>query len=155
MAMNKVDIIEYEDQYHGAFQAMNVEWLDQYNLKESHDLMMLNAPRKHILDNGGFIFLARAGEQIVGSSALLKGGDGSYELAKMTVTPLFRNRGISKLLMGACLERARAMGASRIVLFSNHQLKAAIALYEQYGFKHIPVIDSPFTTADVKMELIL
>jgi hypothetical protein len=28
-------------------------------------------------------------------------------------------------------------------------------LYEKYGFQHVPVVDSPFLTADVRMELVL
>jgi hypothetical protein len=34
-------------------------------------------------------------------------------------------------------------------------LKTALALYEKYGFQHVAVEDSPFATADVKMELVL
>jgi hypothetical protein len=32
-------------------------------------------------------------------------------------------------------------------------LQTALGLYEKFGFQHIEVLDSPFETADVKMEL--
>jgi GNAT superfamily N-acetyltransferase len=73
----------------------------------------------------------------------------------MAVAPSARGKGISRLLMEQCLGKAKQLNAICILLYSNSQLKTAIALYEKYGFKHIPVTDSPFVTADVKMELYL
>jgi putative acetyltransferase len=149
-----IDIISYEDKFQPAFKAMNLEWLDRYNLTEQPDLDILNDPRQTILNTGGAIFLARVGEEIIGSAALIH-DHGLYELGKMAVAEPYRNRGISRLLIEKCIEEAKAKGASKIVLFSNHQLKAALGLYEKYGFQYIPVEDSPFLTADIKMELIL
>lgn len=151
----QVAIIEYEEKFQPDFYRLNREWLDSYNLTESHDLMILDDPRGTILNNGGAIYLAAVGDVIVGSAALIKEHDGVYELAKMAVTKEWQGRGISKLLLEACLARAKAIQASRLTLFSNHQLTTAIHLYERYGFRHVPVTDSPFSTADIKMELSL
>jgi putative acetyltransferase len=150
-----IEIIEFEDTYAAAFKTMNLEWLDKYHLTESHDLMVLNDPKGTIIDNGGCIFLAREGEEIAGSAALMKEHEGVYELAKMTVTKKYQGRGISKLLLQRCLQEAKNIQAKKIILFSNHQLQTALKLYEQFGFRNIPVEDSPFLTADVKMELLL
>jgi len=152
---NPCQIIEYADQYQRAFKELNIEWLDRYHLTESHDLQILDDPRKTILERGGVIYLAKIENGIVGSAALIKEHDDVYELAKMAVATDYRGMGISKLLLEKCLEKARELKASKIILFSNHQLKAALGLYEKYGFKHVPVVDSPFLTADVKMELVL
>ena len=73
----------------------------------------------------------------------------------MAVTTLWQGKGISKLLLEKCLGTAKNAGAERITLFSNHKLQTAINLYEKYGFRHIEVVDSPFETADIKMELVL
>lgn len=149
-----MEIISYEDRYHDAFRTLNLEWLEHYNLTESHDLMVLDDPRGTIIDRGGYIWLAKEGEEIVGTAALMKEHDNIYELAKMAVNTAWRGKGISKLLITSCLEKAKEIGASRVILFSNHQLQTALALYEKFGFRHIDVTDSPFETADVKMELI-
>jgi GNAT superfamily N-acetyltransferase len=135
------------------FRRLNLEWLDHYNLTESHDLMVLDDPTGTILDRGGVIYLAESDKQIVGSAALMKEEEGVYELAKMAVTESFRGKGISKLLIEKCLDAARALGARKVTLFSNHQLTTALHLYQQYGFRHVELKDSPFETADVKMEL--
>jgi N-acetylglutamate synthase-like GNAT family acetyltransferase len=147
-------IINYTDTYALDFKRINVEWLEKYNLLEDHDLQMLDDPRGTIINSGGVIYLAEDNGSIIGSAALIHEHDGIYELAKMTVVPTWRGKGISKLLLEKCIDTARTLGAKKIVLFSNDQLQTAIALYQQYGFKHIAVTDSPFTTANVKMELV-
>ncbi|HEY3405463.1 MAG TPA: GNAT family N-acetyltransferase [Ohtaekwangia sp.] len=149
------EIIEYENRYQPSFKALNVEWLEQYNLLESHDLEILNDPEKLILENGGAIYLVRAGDEIIGSAALMKEHEGVFELVKMAVAKSYQKMGISKILLEKCIVKARELRGERIVLFSNHQLKAALALYEKFGFISIPVENSPFATADIKMELIL
>ena len=101
------------------------------------DLLMLNKPRETILKPGGAIFLAKTKDEVIGSAALISAHDGLYELAKMTVVPSWQGRGISKLLLEKCLERARLLGAKKIVLFSHHKLEAALQLYIQYGFVHV------------------
>lgn len=148
-----MEIINYEDRYHSDFKQLNLEWLDKYNLTESHDLMVLNDPKGTILDRGGFIWLAKADDEIVGSAALMKETDGTFELAKMSVAEAWRGKGISKLLIETCINKAREIGAKKLSLFSNHQLQTALKLYEKYGFRHVEVKDTPFKTADVKMEL--
>jgi putative acetyltransferase len=150
-----IKIIPYRSEHHAIFKQLNLEWLDKYNLTESHDLMVLDDPQATILDRGGFIWLAFADDKVVGSAALMKEHEGEYELAKMAVTADYRGRGISKLLIEACLAKAKEIGAKKLLLFSNHQLQTALKLYEKYGFYHVAVEDSPFETADVKMELVL
>ena len=150
-----IEIIEYEDRYHEKFRSLNLVWLDKYKLTEEPDLMVLNDPRGTIINNGGYIWLARQDGEIIGSSALIKEHDGVFELAKMAVAEPWQGKGISKLLIEVCLNKAREVGASKVELFSNHQLLAALKLYERYGFKHVSMKDRPFVTADVKMELIM
>ena len=154
-----VSIIEYSPRYLADFRQLNLEWLERYGLLESHDTEMLDDPQAAILDLGGYICLASIDGTIVGTAGLVpvqpSGPGNVYELVKMSVAPSFRGQGISKLLVRHCLDKARAIGVSRLVLFSNSQLQTAISLYTQFGFQHVPVEDSPFQTADVKMELIL
>ena len=153
--MTNIEIIEYEDIYHDEFRTINLHWLDKYGLTEEPDLLVLNDPRGTIIKNGGYIWLARSDGKIIGSSALIKEHDGVYELAKMSVAEPWQGKGISKLLIEVCLQKAAEIKAKKIELFSNHQLLPALKLYERYGFKHIEMKDSPFVTADVKMELVL
>ena len=148
-----MEIIGYEDRHKEDFGRLNLEWLNKYNLAESHDLEVLDDPRGTIINRGGCVFLAMEGATIAGTAALMKEHDGVYELAKMGITEKMRGKGFSKLLIATCLNKAKEIGAKRLILFSNHQLQTALKLYEKFGFHHVEVKDSPFETADVKMEL--
>ena len=150
-----INIIPYEPHHAAIFKQLNLEWLDKYNLTESHDLMVLDDPQGTILDRGGVILLAEHEGEIIGTVALMKEHDNEYELAKMAVAPRMQGRGISKILITAILEAAKTIGVEKLILFSNHQLVAALSLYKKFGFNHVDVTGSPFTTADVKMELVL
>ena len=150
-----IEIIDYSGEYANDFRALNLEWLDKYNLTESHDLEVINHPKESILDRGGYIFLAKEGEKIIGTAGIANEGDSVYELVKMTVAPAFRGRGISKMLIEKCLEKARELKAKKVFLYSNSQLQTAISLYKKYGFVHVDASNSPLVTADIKMEMTL
>jgi putative acetyltransferase len=145
-------VINYEDKYQSDFKSLNLEWLVKFNLLEDRDLEALDNPREAILKQGGVIYLALISGQVVGSAAVIKEHD-EYELAKMAVANEYRGQGISKILLNRCLEYTKSQGANKLMLYSNSQLKSALALYKSYGFKEIELKDSPFVTADVKMEL--
>jgi putative acetyltransferase len=151
--MQDVEIIGYDDKYASDFKKINLEWLVKYSLKEELDVFQLDNPRGRILDSGGVIYLARVGNEIVGSAALINEDNGVYELAKMAVRPAWQGRGISSLLLQKCLTKAKELGAKTLILFSHTSLTSAIGLYQKYGFKHVDVTDSPFATANVKMVL--
>lgn len=146
-----INIINYEDKYHADFKRLNMIWLEEHNLLEQHDIDVLDNPRHYILDDGGALFLAKHGDEIVGTGALAKMEDGVYELVKMSVSPSMRGAGIGKMLLLHCVNKARELGVKQLILYSSSKLQAAVKMYEKYGFTHIPLIDSPFVTADVKM----
>src|SRR6185369_6860136 len=148
-----IEIIDYSGEYANDFRELNLEWLDKYNLTESHDLEVINHPKEAILDNGGYIFLARDGDKIIGTAGIANEGDSIYELVKMTVAPEFLGMGISKMLIERCLDKAKELKAKKVFLYSNSQLQTAISLYKKYGFVHVDATNSPLVTADVKMEL--
>jgi ribosomal protein S18 acetylase RimI-like enzyme len=149
------NIIPFEVKYHPDFKRLNLEWLEKYNLLESHDLEILDDPEGTVLARGGCIFLAMDGEKVIGTAGLWKENETEYELVKMAVDIDYRGRGISKKLLDRCLEEAKNKNARKIFLFSNSQLQTALQLYSKYGFHHVDVTDAPFLTADVKMELSL
>ena len=148
-------MINYDRQYQPDFKRLNMEWLEKYNLLESHDLEIMDDPDGSVIDRGGCIFLVMDGDKVIATAGLWKENEKEYELIKMYVLNDYRGRGISKLLMDRCLGEARKRDAEKIFLFSNSQLKTALELYKKYGFHHVDVTDAPFVTADVKMELSL
>ena len=55
--------------------------------------------------------------------------------------------------MEAALQAARDAGQKRVVLTSNHKLKAALSLYEKFGFEYTTYSDKWFQLSDIRMEL--
>ncbi|HZW63009.1 MAG TPA: GNAT family N-acetyltransferase [Flavobacteriaceae bacterium] len=59
------------------------------------------------------------------------------ELQKMYYKPEIRGKGYGKLLFDQCLSAAKTMGYQKCYLETASQLKAAIQLYEKFGFTHL------------------
>jgi hypothetical protein len=79
-------IIEvYNKNYKEYFKILNLEWLELYFKVEPIDMDLLSNPDK-IIDEGGEIFFAKLDNIIVGTCALLKIDENTFELAKMAVT---------------------------------------------------------------------
>jgi putative acetyltransferase len=141
-----------------AFRRLNEEWITRYFRIEPKEEIVLNDPQKAILDSGGRIFFATAGERCVGCCGLIRLNEKEFEVAKMAVDPSFQGAGIGRRLLQAVIDEARSAGAHRLYLETNHVLTPAICLYESLGFMHIDpsrIIPSAYARADVYMEFIL
>jgi ribosomal protein S18 acetylase RimI-like enzyme len=121
---------------------------------EPGDRKYIDAPRETIIAPGGMIFFAVADGVVIGTCAILPIGPAIVELVKLAVTPAAQGRGIGRRLTVTALDHARALGAVKVALVSNHKLTSAIRLYESLGFAHAPLpADTGYATADVYMEL--
>lgn len=151
----KIDIIPFEEKYSLDFHDLNMAWLKTYFYVESHDKKVLQQPSAYIIERGGFIFFAKYRDQIVGTVALIKEEQG-FELSKMAVTPEFQGLKIGRKLMKHCIEFAKQKGWTKLLLYSNKQLKPALHLYASMGFVEVPLEkDVYYERANIKMELIL
>jgi GNAT superfamily N-acetyltransferase len=140
-----------------AFRRLNEEWIVRYFALEPKDVEALDNPRR-ILDHGGRIYFAVRGSEPVGCCALISIGGREYEVAKMAVTPSCQGAGVGRGLLETVVAEARAAGAARLYLETNHALMPAIRLYESVGFRHLPperVVPSQYARADVYMELVM
>lgn len=139
-----------------AFRTLNEEWITRYFVLEEKDNTSLRNPQTKILDRGGRIFFAVRGGQTLGCCALVPMGDGEFEVAKMAVTESARGGGIGRKVLEYLVAEAKAAGARRLYLETNHVLETAIHLYESVGFRHVPkhrIVPSPYARADVYMEM--
>ena len=151
----RIQIVDFIPAYQAAFRQLNEEWITTWFRMEEGDYKALDHPREYILDKGGHIFMALYKGEPVGTCSLIRMDDGSFELAKMGVSPKTQGLGIGSLLGRACIEKARALGARRVYLESNTRLKPAINLYHKLGFRKVAGPPSPYERCDIQMELIL
>jgi len=121
-----------------AFRDLNLAWVEAYFTVEDEDRAQLDDPQTHILDKGGAILIAELEGEPVGTVGLVPGhGDQVLELIKMSARSDVKGRGIGRALMDASIEKAKAMGATRIWLETNTKLDAALALYRKSGFREL------------------
>lgn len=148
-----VQIIDYLPKFHDDFKCLNYEWIGKYFKLEEADHQSLNHPEEKILNPGGYIYMALNNDEIVGTCALIKMDDNTYELAKMAVTEEARGKGIGWLLGQAAINKARELGAKTVFLESNTVLQPAINLYQKLGFRKIVKHPSPYERCNIQMEL--
>ncbi|MFA6455593.1 MAG: GNAT family N-acetyltransferase [Bacteroidota bacterium] len=147
-----IRIIEYTDDNKEAFRILNEEWLTKYFTLEPVDAALLSNPRKYILDTGGMVFFAERNGIILGTVAMIKRGDGLFELGKMAVSEQAQGRGVGSRLLGHCITYAETLQAKKILLYSNTLLAAAIHLYRKFGFVEVPQGPGPYKRSNIKME---
>lgn len=91
------------------------------------------------------ILVAVQDDRILGSATLELDGrveaeDGPLapdqaEIRMLGVHPDARGRGVARLLMAACEERARATGKTLMTLHTTHRMRAAQRMYESLGYE--------------------
>ena len=89
----------------------------------------------YLAGGGMFDVLVDDAGQIVGSVGLCRVSDSTCELRKMYLAPEVRGGGWGRRLLEHALARAAELGFRRVVLETASVLRAAMALYERYGFQ--------------------
>ena len=85
----------------------------------------------------GLFLVGYLGTEAVATGGLRRHGDHDVELKRMYVVPEARGKGLSRLMLAALEDRARGLGASRIVLETGNRQPEAISLYESSGYEPI------------------
>lgn len=149
---DEVTILEYKPEHQPWFEKLNRDWIEKYFWMEPVDFDVLQHPDEHIIKPGGAILVAQYQKEIAGVVALKYVKPGVYEFTKMAVAEAHRGQKIGQILSEAAIEKARTLGAYKIILYSSTKLAPALSLYRKLGFYDVPV-DGPYKRSDVKMEL--
>ncbi len=130
-------IRDYSDDLATTFRDINAEWITAMFHLEDTDRAVLDNPRAKIVDPGGTILFVEArGLGIVGTCALQKTGDSSFELTKMGVRESARGLKAGEFLLTAMIARAQTLSADPLYLLTSTKCAAAVHLYEKLGFRH-------------------
>lgn len=146
-------IKSYRPEYALYFEQFNKAWIEEHFTLEPPDRYVLENPEEAILKEGGEILFVEHDDKVIGTIALIYVDPGIFELAKMTVHKNARGMGAGKILCKAAIDKAREIGAEKLILYTNTRLSAAINLYRQLGFTELPVENPIYERANIKMEL--
>lgn len=151
--MKAIEIVDYVPAHQSFFEKFNRQWIEELFVMEPVDEFVLRNPDIAILNTGGAILMALYKGIPAGTVALRKVEEGVYEFTKMAVDTNYRRKGIAEALSYASFEKAKQLGASKVILYSNTKNAGAIKLYEKLGFHHLPVEKGVYERANVKMEI--
>ena len=153
--MPLISITDYHPSHQPYFEQFNRNWIEKYFWLEEIDLFVLQHPDEAILEPGGAILMALSGNVVAGTVALKKISDTVFEFTKMAVDENFRRQGIAEALSQAAFEKARQLGATKVILYSHSSLIPAITLYKKLGFIQVPMDSDLYKRSDIKMEIAL
>lgn len=94
--------------------------------------------------NGAF-FIGRVDGEPVACGGIARYDETTAEIRRMYVVPAARGRGLSRRVLGALEDEARALGYSFVRLETGNLQEGAIGLYVSAGFNPIPRY-GPFAT---------
>ncbi|HWJ91233.1 MAG TPA: GNAT family N-acetyltransferase [Flavisolibacter sp.] len=151
--MNDITILEYRPEHQPFFEKFNRDWIEKYFWLEELDKFVLQHPQQAILDQGGSILMAEWKDFVAGTVALKKVDDSVFEFTKMAVDERFRRKGIAEALSYAAFEKAKQLGASKVILYSQTGLVPAITMYKKLGFVEVPLEKGIYARSDIKMEI--
>jgi GNAT superfamily N-acetyltransferase len=147
-----LEMIEYQPEHQPWFEKFNRQWIEEYFWMEPIDIEILQNPDEYIISKGGKIIVALCDKEIAGTVALKFIDPLTYEFTKMAVDKKFRGLKIGQALGEEAIEKAKALGANKIILYSHTVLVPAVTLYKKLGFVEVPV-DGPYKRSNIKMEL--
>ena len=150
---HEIEFTTYNDTFKDDLKRLTLEWLEKYVSVEPEDEKFMDNPINYVLDKGGFIFLVKYSDEIVGTVSLYKLADNKYELAKLAVTEKYKRLKLGRQLMQFAIDKCKEIDATKIILYTTKRLEAAYNLYLQLGFIEIAEEKHKYIEADIKMEL--
>lgn len=139
-----------------SFQSLNMRWLKEYFPTDIYeqDINVLSDPFTHVIHAGGAVYCAIFKSRCIGTYLLKPIQNDEVELCKLAVAPDFQRLRIGERLVQHAIDQAKNMGATKITLESHTSLKAAMSLYQKFGFKPYET-QPPFSVprANIKLNL--
>ena len=121
-----MEIQAYNDTFAQAFYNLNLQWLETYFYVEPYDREVLSKPVQHIIHPGGEIFFITQNNTAIGTVALVKRGDGVFELTKMAIEPSKQGKKLGQQLLQHCIDFAKENNFKQLYLYSNTKLELSL-----------------------------
>jgi ribosomal protein S18 acetylase RimI-like enzyme len=119
------------------FDSINREWINDMFKLEAIDERVISNPQREIIEKGGHIWFALHSKLgVVGTCALMKKDEGTFELTKMGVVSTARGLKVGEALLQHVVKEAEDIATKLLFLLTNSSCEAAIHLYEKNGFAH-------------------
>ncbi len=129
-------VIPFRPELGATFKSINEQWIEAMFSMEASGRALLDDPGASIIGAGGHIwFVEHDTLGIIGTCALVRRGEGIFELTKMGVLESARGQKAGEFLLAAVIEEAKTMKVSTLFLLTSSVCEAAIHLYRKHGFQ--------------------
>lgn len=148
-----MNVIQYQEKYKKDFIQFNTDWIkDNFGYLEKEDLATFDHIEES-LKNGAMIYFAVDHENVLATCmAKPLGDDGTWEICKLGSNKYLPHKGAGSAVFEASMNWAIQHGAKRFFILSNSKLKAALHIYEKYGFHEIKLEDYEYIRGDIAFE---
>lgn len=148
-----MEIVEYQEKYKEAFIQFNTDWIiDNFGFLEEEDKNTFKSIEKS-LDAGAMIYFAVENETVLAACMAKPMKGGTWELCKLCSNKHVLHKGAGSAVFEAAMNWAIDHGAEKLFILSNSKLKAAIHIYEKYGFREIKLDNYEYVRGDIAFEL--
>lgn len=151
-----MNIIEYQEKYKNDFIQFNTDWIiDNFGFLEEEDLDTF-AHIEESLEQGAMIYFAVENETVLAACMAKPSTDnGTWELCKLGSNKHVPHKGAGSAVFEAAMNWAISHGAKKLFILSNSKLKAALHIYEKYGFREVKLSDYEYARGDIAFEYLV
>ncbi len=147
-----MEIVQFREKYRQAFIDFNTEWIvSNFGKLEKQDIESFENIDEEIAD-GAMIFFAVEGEVPLACCMARPAEGNAWEICKMGTNSAVPHQGAGSAVFKAAMQWALINGAGRMFIISNSRLKAAMHIYEKYGFKEVKLNDYGYDRGDIAFE---
>jgi GNAT superfamily N-acetyltransferase len=134
--MENIEILDYKPSLKHHFTDLIKPWLSGVlkGTLEEEDELTVHHPDQAYLLGGGFLFFAMQGDLCLGTVALKRLDEDSFEFAKLFISPDTRKMGIASKLIEKCIARCKENSAQELWLQTTMRMPEAHKLYYKLGF---------------------
>ncbi len=145
-------IIKYDKKYKQSFIDFNTDWIvENFGFLEENDINSFNSIEENI-SKGGMIFFALEDENCLACCMAVPLEDEAWEICKLGSNKNLPHKGAGSAVFKACMDYATENGAKKLCIISNSKLKAALHIYEKYGFKEMKLNDYHYERGNIAFE---
>lgn len=151
-----MNIIEYKEKYKNDFIQFNKDWIiDNFGFLEKEDIDTFNHIEEN-LSKGAMIYFAIENNVVLATCMVKPLNDnGIWELCKLGSNKHLPHKGAGSAVFEAAMNWAINHKAQKLFILSNSKLKAAVHIYEKYGFHEIKLEDYEYARGDIAFEYIV
>lgn len=151
-----MEIVEYDPKYKQDFIDFNTAWIvDNFGALEAEDRETF-AQIEASLENGGMIYFAvEHGTALATCMVRPLEEANTWEICKLASNKSQAHKGCGSAVFQACIQWAAGHGAKRLFILSNRKLKAALHIYEKFGFRELRLKDYAYERGNIAFERFL